>query len=253
MRILLTAKDKAFSDRAQAVFGREDAVLRVADRNELWERDTGTAGNEVILLQASSAASALRWCRVARRVRRTLPLIVCCDGCDSVTVSTLLDEGADDVITSGITDGELLARVRAVCRRARILELRVRDHGPIVIDAEHRAAAVDGVPIPLRRAEYRLLSHLVANADRVVEVRELIEDVLGGVHTGDTAAVRVHLSQLRRKLGVAGAAIETVRGQGYRLAATVAGEPRRREPPRRDVTAGQPSNRNQTAGDLKIA
>jgi DNA-binding response OmpR family regulator len=253
MRILLTAKDKAFCDRAQAVFGREDAVLRVADRNELWERDTGTAGNEVILLQASSAASALRWCRVARRVRRTLPLIVCCDGCDSVTVSTLLDEGADDVITSGITDCELLARVRAVCRRARILELRVRDHGPIVIDAEHRAAAVDGIPIPLRRAEYRLLSHLVANADRVVEVRELIEDVLGGVHTGDTAAVRVHLSQLRRKLGVAGAAIETVRGQGYRLAATVAGEPRRREPPRRDVTTGGPSNRNQPAGDLKIA
>lgn len=222
MRILLTAKDKAFCERAQAVFARGAAVVRVADRSGLWDRDTGPDCNEVILLQATSGASAVRWCRVARRVRRAMPLIVCCDGCDATTVSTLLDAGADDVITSAISDGELMARVRAVCRRARILELRVREHGPIVIDAEKRAAAVDGIPVQLRRAEYRLLSHLVANADRVVDVRELIEDVLGGVHTGDTAAIRVHLSQLRRKLGAAGAAIETVRGQGYRLAAFVA-------------------------------
>jgi two-component system phosphate regulon response regulator PhoB len=213
---MLMSKDRTFCNRARLAFARDGSAVRIADRQGIWSHET--TDDDVMLLHSANAASATRWCRVARRVRRNGPLIACCDILDPVGVAAVLDAGADDVVPSAVPDAELLARVRAVCRRTRTVVLGQRRHGAIIIDSTNRAAAINGIAVPLRRAEFRLLSYLVANANRVVGARELIEDVLGGQHTGDTALIRVHLSQLRRKLGAAGAAIETVRGQGYRLA-----------------------------------
>ena len=171
-----------------------------------------------MLLHAGNTASAARWCRVVRRARHTGPLIACCDVVDAAGVPAVLDAGADDVVSTAIAEMELLARVRAVCRRNANRVVGQSRVGAIVVDAATREAAISGTSVPLRRTEFRLLSYLVANADRVVGAHELMRDVLGSEKTNDTALVRVHLSQLRRKLGTAGTAIETVRGHGYRLA-----------------------------------
>lgn len=223
MRILLVSKDRAFCDRIRLAFAREGCAVRVSDRQGIWSR--ASLDEDVMLLHSSNAAAASRWCRVARRVRREGALVACCDAIDPPGVAAVLDAGADDALPSSAPETELLARVRAVCRRSRTMNLGLRRLGSIAINPTNRTASINGITVPLRRSEFRLLSYLVANADRVIGARELIEDVLGNHHTGDNALIRVHLSQLRRKLGAAGAAIETVRGQGYRLLAEAAEGP----------------------------
>ncbi|HEY2903746.1 MAG TPA: response regulator transcription factor [Polyangia bacterium] len=209
------SKDRQFCDRTRLAFAREGSAVRIADRQGIWSRAALT--DDVMLLHSANAASAARWCRLVRRVHRVGPLVACCDTLDSAGVAAVLDAGADDVVPAAVPDAELLARVRAVCRRSPNAGAGRQRFGSIIVDPGSRGASVNGHLVPLRRAEFRLLSYLLANADRIVGARELIEDVLGGKHTGDNALIRVHLSQLRRKLGAAGTAIETVRGQGYRL------------------------------------
>ncbi|HVR64057.1 MAG TPA: response regulator transcription factor [Polyangia bacterium] len=198
----------------RAAFARDGGMVRVIDRLGIW---SNTTPDEPMLLHAGNTASAARWCRIVRRARHTGPLIACCDVVDQAGVPAVLDAGADDVVAATVADRELLARVRAVCRRNVSPVVGQSRVGPIVVDATTREAAISGTSVALRRTEFRLLSYLVANADRVVGAHELMRDVLGSERTDDTALVRVHLSQLRRKLGSAGCAIETVRGHGYRL------------------------------------
>jgi two-component system OmpR family response regulator len=220
MRVMLSSRDLEFSARVRSAFARDGGVVRVVDRTEIWSQ--AAADEDAVIIHVRNAASAARWCRVARRARRVGPLIACCDTLDAAGVAPVLDAGADDVLATSVAPPELLARVRAICRRSHLLNPEQSRCGAIVINSPSRQASVDGTPVPLRRAEFRLLSYLVANADRVVAARELMADVLGGSPGCDTTAIRVHLSQLRRKLGSSGAGpvIETVRGCGYRLAGT---------------------------------
>ena len=214
MRVTLTSRDASLCDRMRAAFARAGSAVRVMDRLGIW---SNALPEEPMVLHAGNTASAARWCRIVRRARHTGPLIACCDTVDPAGVPAVLDAGADDVVASTVADTELLARVRAVCRRNLSRVVGQSRVGTIVVDAATREAAISGMAVPLRRTEFRLLSYLVANADRVVGAHELMRDVLGSEKTDDTALLRVHLSQLRRKLGTAGCAIETVRGHGYRL------------------------------------
>jgi len=77
-------------------------------------------------------------------------------------------------------------------------------------------------PLCLRRAEFTLLRYFLAHPNRVLSQRELIDNVFGGTHSGDSALVRVHVCHLRRALGRAGSAIVTLRGRGYLLDTKVA-------------------------------
>ncbi|HEX3697878.1 MAG TPA: response regulator transcription factor [Polyangia bacterium] len=201
-------------NRLRAAFARDGSAVRVVDRLGIWSRGLP---EDAMLLHAANTASAARWCRVVRRAHHIGALIACCDTVEPAGVAGVLDAGADDVVASRVADNELLARVRAVCRRHSVQTVGQTRVGPIVVDAATREAAISGTPVTLRRTEFRLLSYLLANSDRVVGAHELMRDVLGSENTEDTALIRVHLSQLRRKLGSAGHAIETIRGQGYRL------------------------------------
>ena len=217
MKILLVSKDRSFCDSVRLAFAREGCAVRVSDRQGIWSR--ANQDDDVMILHAMKPAAAARWCRLARRVRPGSAIVACCNAIDAAGIAGILDAGADDAMAITAPAAELLARVRAVCRRARTVTLGPNRVGAILIDPTTRTVAINNIPVSLRRSEFRLLSYLVANPDRVIGSRELMEDVFGGEHTGDNALVRVHLSQLRRKLGAAGAAIETVRGQGYRLVA----------------------------------
>lgn len=75
---------------------------------------------------------------------------------------------------------------------------------------------VDTQDVRLTRTEFDLLTYLIRHAARVVPKQELIDNVVGGAHACDTSLVRVHIANLRRKLG-GGNAIETVRGRGLRF------------------------------------
>ncbi|MEO3475280.1 response regulator transcription factor [Roseomonas sp. CAU 1739] len=140
-----------------------------------------------------------------------------------------LDAGADDYVEKPFALGELLARLRAVQRRA---EARARTPtetvlrvGPLEVDLAAHTARVDGgEPLKLTPREWDLLVALMrGGAGRLVTQRQLLASVWGPAHLEDTQYLRVYIGHLRQKLGPAAALIQTEPGVGYRFAETVAG------------------------------
>jgi two-component system, OmpR family, response regulator len=127
------------------------------------------------------------------------------------------ETGADDYIVKPFAIVEVLARIRAVLRRAGRLASPTLEVGDLLIDEKSRTAQRGGVPIDLTVGEFDLLAALARSAGTVLSKSELLVTVWG--FSGyDTNLVEVYVSSLRRKLEVGGARlIFTVRGQGYVL------------------------------------
>ncbi|WP_085315355.1 response regulator [Derxia lacustris] len=114
-----------------------------------------------------------------------------------------LDAGADDYLVKPFGAGELMARVRAQLRRhARRPEDGAASiaFGSVRIDLARRSVERDGVPLHLTPIEYRLLTQLATQPDRVITHRQLLRAVWGPGHAEDTHYVRVHMANLRKKV-----------------------------------------------------
>lgn len=126
-----------------------------------------------------------------------------------------IDAGADDYLAKPFHMEELLARLRALIRRARghaSSELRA---GSIVLDTRTGTVTTDGQPLDLTGYEFRVLSYLMHHAGEVVSRTELTEHVYAQDFDRDSNTIEVFIGRLRKKLG--GDLIKTVRGLGYRL------------------------------------
>ena len=152
------------------------------------------------------------------RSRSDVPIIVVTALGQEVDRVVGLELGADDYVVKPFGFRELLARIRAVMRRARPqVEVRVYRVGRLVVEADARRAFVDGVELRLTTKEFDLLT-LLATAPGVVVPRDrILQEVWNTDWYGSTKTVDVHVSSLRRKLGDR-RWIETVRGVGLRLA-----------------------------------
>jgi DNA-binding response OmpR family regulator len=128
---------------------------------------------------------------------------------------TGLDLGADDYVTKPFSPRELMARVRAVLRRA--AEEDVVEIAGITIDRVRREVRVADAEVALTPTEYRLLDALATAAGRTFTRQELVERAFGEDYEGLDRTVDVHIKNLRRKLGLAGEAIATVFGVGYKF------------------------------------
>lgn len=126
-----------------------------------------------------------------------------------------MDAGADDYVTKPFHIEEILARVRALIRRASghaSSELRC---GPLMVDTKASKATVDGVALKLTSHEFRVLSYLMHHQSEVVSRTELTEHLYDQDFDRDSNTVEVFVGRLRKKIGHN--LIETVRGLGYRL------------------------------------
>ena len=123
-----------------------------------------------------------------------------------------IDAGADDYIAKPFQMEELLARLRAVLRRAAGRASSLIDIGAVVIDPRQLRVTVNGAPLALSPLEYRAIAYLAHHRGRVVPVQELAEHIYG-VEDKDANTVEVLIGRARRKLGEP--LIETRRGFGY--------------------------------------
>ena len=123
------------------------------------------------------------------------------------------DAGADDYVTKPFHMEELLARVRAVLRRAAGHATSEIVCGPVRLDTRSGRVVVSGNPVKLTSHEYRLLSYLMHHSGRIVSRGELTEHLYDQDFDRDSNTIEVFVGRLRKKLGVD--VIQTVRGLGY--------------------------------------
>ena len=153
-----------------------------------------------------------------------MPIVVLSARAQERSKIDALDAGANDYVTKPFGIGELLARVRAALRhvvRAGAGKPVLRLSGAIV-DFERRIASRDGTEIRLTPIEFRLLAALAKHLGMVVTHRQLLAEVWGPTHQGDTHYLRIYMKQLREKLEadpVRPRHLVTDTGVGYRLLA----------------------------------
>jgi two-component system KDP operon response regulator KdpE len=137
------------------------------------------------------------------RLFSDVPVIMLTVRDDELSKVQGLELGADDYVTKPFSHLELLARVRAVLRRAQSLPLTHEQpfaSGDIQVDFVRRAVTVRGQPVPLTGTEYRLLYHLVRNAGRIMTHEALLGRVWGREYTDEISYLKSYISRLRNKL-----------------------------------------------------
>ena len=127
-----------------------------------------------------------------------------------------LESGAEDYLVKPFSPRELVARVKIMLRRGQTSDDRA-SFGALEMEYANRRVRLAGEELKLTQLEFDLLAALSRNAGRLWTRPELLERLWGGEFDGVDRVVDVHVSSLRRKLGEAGARIQTVRGGGYRF------------------------------------
>ena len=155
-----------------------------------------------------------------------IPVIVLSARSAEAAKIVALDAGADDYLVKPFGAGELMARVRAQLRRHAQQSQQVPGGEPVLrfadvsVDLARRSVEKAGLPLHLTPIEYRLLTHLAAQPDRVVTHRQLLKAVWGPAHSEDTHYVRVHMANLRKKVEAEPSMpkhLVTEAGVGYRF------------------------------------
>ena len=137
------------------------------------------------------------------RTWSTTPVIVLSARVDETQKIAALDAGADDYLTKPFGVGELLARVRAVLRRkmgGATDDLAVFRFGDVEVDFTKRQVRKNDTLVHLTALEYRLLTTMIANVEKVLTHRQILRDVWGPSYVAQDHYVRVHMGSLRRKV-----------------------------------------------------
>ena len=175
---------------------------------------------DVVIAGETELCRRLRAGEPGRTWNRNVPVIVLTEsGADPVTRVRAFESGADDVVPRDVYL-ELLARVRALLRRALVGQADLVEAGPLVVDHRARQVRVGDRPVRLSGREFELAAKLASDPTRVFTKTELLRDVWGIRTNGiRTRTVDSHASRLRRKLEAAGAGDVVVNhwGVGYRL------------------------------------
>lgn len=152
---------------------------------------------------------------------RSLPVMLVTARSEEIDRVLGLELGADDYVSKPYSSRELVARIRAILRRASFIDHAEKPQnlafGPIQVDLDMHVAKVEGETLELTRREFELLAYFLQNPRRVLSREKILQQVWGLEYLGESRTIDAHVRRVRAKLGDAAALIETVVGVGYRL------------------------------------
>lgn len=194
------------------------AVITAADGTSALETIQKHHPSLVILDVMLPNKSGFDICRELR-ARSDVPILMLTARSEDVDKIVGLELGADDYLTKPFNPREMVARVKAILRRADAGHRGgpVIRFGPLVIDKQRREARVSNALIELRTKEFDLLTALAENGGIVLSREQLLDQVWGYSFYGETRTVDVHVQHVRAKLAGSGVGIQTIRGIGYKL------------------------------------
>ena len=174
-------------------------VVTAADGEQALDEIRKQAPDLVILDLAMPGMGGLEACRRVREFSGVPIIVLSAKGAESDKIAAL-DMGADDYVTKPFSLDELLARVRAVLRRALAADAAVLSVGDLTIEVNERRVTLAGAEIKLTPKEFEVLKYLAGNSGKVVTHRKLLQAVWGSESTEQTEYLRVFINQLRRKI-----------------------------------------------------
>jgi DNA-binding response OmpR family regulator len=225
-RILLVDDDPGVLDVVAFMLRREGfEVDEERDGTAALERARARSYDIVVLDVMLPGMSGTDVCR-ALRSESDVPIVMLTARDAEIDRVLGLELGADDYVTKPFSTAELLSRVRAILRRRELDRATggatVRKLGGLQIDLGRHEVSVDGDRVHLTLSEFKVLSLLAEQPERVISRRELMQHLWASEHVGDEHACEVHISNLRRKIERDPSQPErlvTVRGMGYKLVA----------------------------------
>ncbi|UNX55701.1 response regulator transcription factor [Georgenia sp. TF02-10] len=220
--VLLVEDDPAIAEPLTRALGREGYEVRPHGTGQSAIDDLGNGADLVVLDLGLPDMDGLDVARHIRNQGLTLPILVLTARADEVDLVVGLDAGADDYVTKPFRLAELLARVRALLRRA---GGDVTDEDELIaqdvrVDVAAHRAFRGSRELHLTAKEFELLRVLVRDAGSVVGRETLMREIWGTDPVGSTKTLDMHISWLRRKLGDDAndpRYITTVRGMGFRF------------------------------------
>ncbi|MFA5787517.1 MAG: response regulator transcription factor [Actinomycetota bacterium] len=225
-RILVVDDEESLLDAVGFALSREGyEVIPASDGIVALECFRGKAPDLVVLDLMLPGMSGWDVCREIRR-SSDVPILMLTARDAEVDRVVGLEMGADDYVTKPFSMRELVARVRALLRRAgvasavRVADSSVLEAGPVRLDSDRREVIVRGARVSLPLKEFQLLEVLMANRGKALSRDFLIESVWGYDYVGDTKTLDVHVRRLRSRIEEDPhhpKLLRTVRGFGYRL------------------------------------
>lgn len=221
-RILVVEDEPAIAESIAYALRRDGYVVTIAPTLTIAEREAEGADLIVLDLMLPDG-SGFDWLGRLRRAGSPSAVIILSSRDAEADRVAALETGADDYVTKPFSPREIVARVRAVLRRAQPAQSKpppMEGELPLAVDEATRRAFMLGKVIDLTRVEFDLLACLLGAPGRVFTRAQLIDRVWGDGFAITDRTIDSHVKGLRRKVADAGgqaAMIETVRGVGYRV------------------------------------
>ena len=216
MRVLLVEDEPEMASALRTVLARHDMIVdHAADLREAEEMAAASRHDVLVIDRQLPDGDGLSLIPTLRAGGNRVPVLVLTVRSEIADRVMGLDHGADDYLAKPFQTEELIARLRALIRRASGNASSELNAGDIRLDTRSGKVTKSGEPVKLTAQEYKLLSYLMHHKGKVVSRTELIEHIYDQDFDRDSNTIEVFVTRIRKKLGAD--VITTIRGLGYTL------------------------------------